>query len=90
MTAERARFWRLEDWGKGEGEYFYVDPQEIAAVNRYWNTHNDDVDYVITLRSGVDISVSDEDGQKLMKWAESLSESLSESLPDINNPGSWR
>lgn len=85
-----SRFWRIED-PAFPGEFYYIDHRDIRIVEKVDDSNNenpedDRVYFAMTLTSGESYEMTTADGLKMMKWAESLSESI----PEVSLNGNWK
>lgn len=68
------------------GEFIYVRSSNIIGVQKTLET--DSSYYEVFTRGAESWSLTDEDGAKLMRWAQANSERLPDH--DAPDPGSWR
>ena len=82
------RFWRLID-PDDETKFFYVDQDDIEAAGFNPGDEEEPAHYFIDLKSGNSMSIVDDDGKRLMAWADGLSESLPEVEASMS-AGRWK
>lgn len=70
-----SRFWRFEN-NQFPGEFYYLDPAEIVVVEKEKDEESGTINFCVLLKSGESYVLSDTDGAKMMKWAESEAEDI--------------